>query len=339
MIVSGAFLLLGLLAADVAAEPAGAGVAPLLVVRVASDTGRAMEEAISRLRGEATSVGFEVRVLGANAGDGDSVSPFPSGVEPAAVVTLSRVGEGSARHAVDVTFFERASGRSSSVHLVAQDAPGDPERSDVVVAVRAVEFIRARMADTLARGKITKRVAEPNSAARRAPRVHLGLGAVALASGSGFVPAVAPRIDAGFRPARWLHLGLTAFGLGTRPRLSTSVGGVSIDARYVGVTAAVLGREWHRMRPVFELGGGEHWLVVRGDADDGYLDRTTTLSSPAATAALGLSLRLTPALALDGRAGTLWLRKRARLYAPAENQIASVGRPMGFLELRLVASF
>jgi hypothetical protein len=298
-----------------------------------------MEEAISRLRGEATSVGFEVQVLGSSDGVGASGTSLPSGVEPVAVVTLSRVGAGMMGHAVDVTFLERASGRSSSVHLVAQDSPLDPGRGDVVVAVRAVEFIRARMADTLARRKISKPVVEPASAPPRLRRVHLGLGAVVLTSWSGFGAAIVPSIDVAFRPAPWLGIGLIACGLGTRPHLATAVGGVSIDTRYLGVTASVSGREWHRLQPVFEVGGGTHRLVVRGDADDGYLDQTTSLSSPAATAALGLSLRLTPALALDGRAGTLWLLKQARVYAPADKQVASIGRPVGIFAFRLVARF
>jgi hypothetical protein len=347
VIISGTAILLSLLAADVAgsALPARANTAPVVVVSVPDQPSRAMLEAINRLRGEATSVGFSVRVLEARTTPTDT-GPLeraaPEG-KPAAVVTLSSAVGGVAQHAVDVTFLDWATGKISSVHLAADESAPDPERSDVVVAVRAVEFIRARMADTLARRNATRAPVAakvpPAQPPVRRRRFELGAGVTVLGTWSGFAPAVSPDIEAAYLVMPWLRLGLSAFGFGSRPDLGAALGRVSIDQRYLGATLALVGPDWHRLAPAFALGLGEHWVVVRGNADLPNQGRTVTLSTLGASVGLGLEVRLVPGLALDARVGSLWLRHPAEVFGDASDLLVTLGRPSWFGTLRARASF
>jgi hypothetical protein len=328
--------LLGAAPSSGAASPAGER-AIVLVAVPANATG-AMTEALNRLRGEATAVGFEVRILDAQT-DTPSLTQLEAlsaGLAPAAVVAISHPGEGEhAQHAFDVWFQDRGSGKAQVAHLDAGDVADAPERADVVVAVRAVDFIRARMFDTLAGRRREPPPAPPPPAAGRAERFELAAGLAVLGNPSGFAPSVAPLLAAGYRPTSWLSLGVHAFGFGTQAERSTQVGSVRVGQRFVGAWLGLLAPPWQRLRPMLELGGGEHWTLAGGQGTGGNLGRTKTLASLAFSAVAGLELALLPHLALALRGGTLWLQSRADIFAPAETPQGSLGRPMWFGSLLL----
>ncbi len=336
-----ALVLAGLLQAGVADNTAVESGAPaLVVVTLPANASPAILEALNRLRGEAISEGFEVRLVdpaNAPATSGDGVW---AGLRPAAVVGFGRPNDAHAPHALDVTFLNRSRGKTAIAHLTADDIADEPERADVIIAVRAVDFIRARMFDTLAdrRGEPVPS-ATPTSAPIR--RFYVAAGIVLLGTPAGFAPAFAPRLAAGYRPAGWLRVGATAFGLGSEPYRESTAGRVGLDQRFVGAEVTLLGRVWHRFQPMLEVGGGEYWVAVRGEATAPNVGRTFTLTSPGAAMSVALALDILPALALELRGGALWLQSQVqvRVQGTDDTYLGSLGRPIWFGGVALAATF
>lgn len=303
---------------------------------------RAMTEALHRLRGEAIAVGFEVRILDATT-DTPSLAQLEgisAALGPAAIVAISHPGaDAQAQQAFEVWFQDRASGKAQVAHIDAGDVADAPERADVVIAVRAVDFIRARMFDTLAGRKREPASAPPPVNTGRAVRFELSAGLAVLGNPSGFAPSLAPQLAAGYRPTSWLRAGVATFGLGTAPERSTEGGTVSLRQRFVGASVGLLAPPWHRLRPVLDLGGGWHWVIASGQGEGGYRGVAKTLSSPAFSVQAGLELALFPRLAVELRGGTLWLKERADISAPAGTSLGSLGRPLWLGSLLLGARF
>ena len=339
--------LFGLLHADVAGNPAvveqgETGPPALVVVALPSNANRAILEALNRLRGEAMSVGFEVRFVDA-ATESMTLTQLDGisrGLRSAAVVAFAGP-EGGAQtaHSLDVWFLDRASGKTTVAHLTADDAADAADRGEVVLAVRAVDFIRARMFDTLAGRQVEPTQPAPPPERVRARPSYLAAGMVVLGGTAGFSPALAPQIEVGYRVTDWGRVGATAFGLGTNPSNDGMSGRVSLDPRFVGASLTVFGRVWHRLQPMLEAGAGEFWVRVRGEANSTNVGTTVTLSSPCADLAIGMTVNLLPYLALELRGGTLWLQSQAKIYSTADTYLGSVGRPAWFASARLGARF
>jgi len=314
----------------------------LVVVALPANANHAILEALNRLRGEATSVGFEVRLVDASTESLSLVQldGLSAGLRPAAVVAFSRSEDsGQATHSLDVWFLDRASGKTSVAHLSADRSTDAEDRADVVIAVRAVDFIRARMFDTLASRPVTPAPAPP----RRQQVAHvqsyqLAAGLGVLGGGAGFSPSLAAQIALGYRLTAWLHIGVTVLGLGTEPGRDSEVGRVSLDQRYIGANLALRGRAWRRLQPILELGAGEYWVSAQGTPAPGNVGHSVDLSSPGATTSLGLALTLLPYLALELRAGALWLQSRVRVTA-GDIYLGSVGRPIWLGGAFLAAGF
>lgn len=331
--------MLGFLAAassGAALPPSGADPAVVLVALPAT-ADSAILEALNRLRGEAMSVGFEVRLVDAGTEPAQLDEPGSAlgRLRPAAVVTVVRPDAGEqGTGALDVTFLDRFTGKISVAHFTAGEVADAQERADVVIAVRAVDFIRARMFDTLAGRRAPPPPpppVPPPSPPPPPPRVRrysVAAGLALLDTPSGFAPAVAPRLAIGYWLAEWLRLGIAAEGLGSQPGRQSDAGRVRLDQRFIGVDATFMSRSWHRCRLLFDAGGGEYWVTARGDPTPPYVGRTITLSSPGAMASAGLALGVLPYLSLEVRGGTLWLQNRPRILAPEQVYLGSIGRPL-----------
>jgi hypothetical protein len=335
-------VLFGLLATGATGlSPAAAGAPDLVVVTLPANASPAILEALNRLRGEATSVGFEVRLVdaatlpAATATDGSAFA----GLRAAAVVGFARAGDTGAPHSLDVTFVDRGSGKISVAHLTADDVGDAPERADVIIAVRAVDFIRARMFDTLADRRVEPTSTPPAPAPPPARRFHLAGGMALLGTPTGFSPAVAAHLALGYQVASWLRLGASAFGLGSEPQLSTTGGRVRLDQRFLGAGATALLPAWHHVQPMFDVAGGEYWIVVRGDATPPLNGQAQTLSSPGLLAEVGLAIGLLPALALELRGGSLWLQSEVHVQGTPDVALGRLGRPLWLGGATLAASF
>jgi hypothetical protein len=335
------FVWLGLLQAGAAASPAPQGGAAIVVVALPARTDAAMLEALHRLRGEATSVGFEVELVSPPS---DTLSPSQleglwAASHPAAVVTFARA-EGAGSPALDVTFQERASGKVSVAHVTAADVAEGAERADVIVAVRAVDFIRARMFDTLAgrRPEPPPPPPSPPAPVRAVNRFEVAPGLVLLGTPSGFGPGLAPRLALGWRATPWLRIGASAAGLGTAPGRDSALGTVSLAQNFVMADVAWLGPVWRRLQPMVALSGGGYWVIVRGEAASGSVGRTLTRSSLAGALTAGVAITLHRWLACELAGGTLWLRRPVSVQTELED-LGSLGRPLWFGTAALVARF
>jgi hypothetical protein len=341
--------LLGLLQVDVAGNAAAvergeSGPPALVVVALPANANRAILEALNRLRGEATSVGFEVRFV-----DGATESMtlaqldgLSRGLRSAALVAFAGPeGRAQTAHSLDVWFMDRASGKTSVAHLTADEYADAGDRGEVVLAVRAVDFIRARMFDTLAGLQIESPRREPPLQSSAVRRTYLAAGLGVLGGAASFSPALTPQIEVGYRWTDWGRVGANAFGFGTSPHNDGNSGRVSLNPRFIGASLTVFGRPWHRLQPALEVGGGEFWISVRGEAQSANVGQgqTSTLSSPGANLSVGLAVNILPYLTLELRGGTLWLQSKALIYSTGDTYLGSMGRPMWLGSARLGTSF
>ncbi|GEM_PF-1454290 len=328
-----------LLAVALPPGAAGEGAAPdsggaVIAVAIPEGQNSAMQEALNRLRGEALSVGFEVRFIHADipltpAAQLETLAPGP---RTAAVVVFANTVDATPPevpvHQLDVWFLDRASGKTSVAHLHVSDEEMD--RADVVLAVRAVDFIRARMFDTLANRLAT--AAPPPSPAppRPAPtardRVSVAGGLAVLATSSGFSPSLLPYIEAGYQLRSWVRATVSALGLGTRPTLQAQEGLVRVDQSFIGLGLTFTHWHWWRFLPHAELGAGAYHLVAEGIANSGFQGQRMTAWALGGRAALGVTASLSRHFFFDVAAGSLWLMPEPRLYS-LTTFVASTGRP------------
>jgi len=326
--------LIGLLSAT----PAGVAIdgdssAALVVVALPANANHAILEALNRLRGEATSVGFDVRLVDART---ETVSPnhlegLGEGLRPAAVVAFSGSQSGEhPGHSLDVLFLDRATGKTSIEHFSVEKDEEADDRAEVIVAVRAVDFIRARMLDALVGRAAAPRPAEAPRSIPGHPVAYAAVGLAVLGTFSGFLPSVMPKIEIAYQPVAWIRVGASGFGLGTRPSARSVAGEVDLDQRYVGGSVTGLSPAWRQLRLALEIGGGAYWMRVRGTAKSPNPSSTDRLWSGAMVSSLGLSSAVAGHLLLDVRGGMLWLQQEARIRGTETESLGNVGRPSWF---------
>jgi hypothetical protein len=337
--------LVGLLQADLVGQAAVAergesGSPALVVVALPVGANRAILEALNRLRGEAISVGFEVRFVDA-ATESMTLAQL-DGLSPRSAAVVAFAGpEGGAKtaHSLDVWFLDRASGRTSVAHLTTEEYADAADRREVILAVRAVDFIRARMFDTLAGRQVEPARPEATPERWRVRRGYVGAGVSVLGGTSGFSPSLAPQIEVGYRWAEWGRIGITAFGFGTQAKNDGGNWRVNLDPRFVGASLTLLGGAWRRLQPVLEVGAGQFWVRLRGEAQALGPSATDTKSSLGANVAIGMTVNILPYLALELRGGTLWLQSQVKVNLTADTYLGTMGRPAWFGSARLGIGF
>jgi hypothetical protein len=306
----------------------------VIAVAIPEGQNSAMQEALNRLRGEALSVGFEVRFIRVDTPPTPAVQleTLAPGPRTAAVVVFANTAAATPPdgpvHQLDVWFLDRSSGKTSVAHLHVSDEEMD--RADVVLAVRAVDFIRARMFDTLANRLAT--AAPPPSPAPPQPapalrdRVFLAGGLAVLGTFSGFSPSLLPYIEAGYQLRSWVRATVSASGLGTRPTLQAQEGTVRIDQSFIGLGLTFTRWHWWRFSPHAEVAAGPYRVVAEGIANSDFQGRRIAAWALGGRAALGVTASLSRHFFLDFTAGTLWLTPEPRLYS-VSTLVASTGRP------------
>jgi hypothetical protein len=303
----------------------------VIAVAIPEGQNSAMQEALNRLRGEALSVGFEVRFIHADTPDTPAaqLETLAPGPRTAAVVVFANQADATSAapgsRQLDVWFLDRSSGKTSVAHLHVSDEEMD--RADVVIAVRAVDFIRARMFDTLAyRLATAARRPSPPRAPAIQDRSFVAGGLAVLGTVSGFAPSLQPYVEAGYQLRSWVRATASAFGLGTRPELQTQAGIVRIDQRFIGLGLTFTRWQWWRLFPHAELGGGAYQVVAEGIADAGFHGQRITAWSLGGRTSVGVTASLSRHFFFDVAAGTLWLMPEPRLYS-LSTFVASTGLP------------
>jgi hypothetical protein len=316
------------------ADPSTSPRSSVIAVIVPSPANSPMVDALTRLRGEAVSVGFEIRLVESSAG----VEPLGQldivarEIRPAAVVALvgnpdAERPEGASIEAIDVWFLDRTTGKTSVGHLSVDEAAGD--RADLVLAVRVVDFIRARMFDSLVRNQaLTREKRGPAAAHAPVGRRYLALGLLSTGSFAGFSPAYLPYLEIGYGFRPWLRLSLGAAGFGTQPRKVTfpTAGSAMLDEVLGTLSVSLVAPAWWRLLPYVRTGPSLFHLAVHGDGDSGYLGHDTEAWSPGWFIAAGFEVVLVAHVVFQVSGGALWLLHEPQVFIDG-NEVARTGRP------------
>jgi hypothetical protein len=266
-------------------------------------------EALSRLRGELLSVGFEVKLVNRAEGhvpnDPDSrawLEEIGAGGRTEAVIDV--VGD-SAPVAVDIWVLERSPRRWAVSRVTHEpNTRNAPER----LAIRAVEVLRstflanemeARQRHDESRATVPPDEFDSPPEHRRTFGVEVG--AAALTSLDGVGPALLPtlRLDWEVRP--WLVAQAALAGLGSRPTVATTAGHARVAQQYGILGGCFRFRPDQRVWPFFALSAGVLHTAVEGQAESprqGHIeDRWSFLLDGGLGAGLHLQDRYTLTLA------------------------------------------
>jgi hypothetical protein len=327
-------LLQGVTGPALSTDTSAASRSSVIAVIVPSAANVQMVDALTRLRGEAVSVGFEIRLVESSAGMEPlgQLESVAREIGPAAVVALvgkpdAEQPEGASIEAIDVWFLDRTTGKTSVGHLSVEEAAGD--RADLVLAVRVVDFIRARMFDSLVRTQaLTREKRHPVAAPVAVGRRHLAFGLLGTGSFSGVSAAYLPYLEIGYGFRHWIRLALGAGGFGTQPhnvRVSTA-GSATLDEQLGVVSVTLMAPAWWRLAPYVQTGPALFHVAVHGDGDSGYLGHDRLAWSPGWLASAGLEVVFFPHVVLQLSGGALLLLHEPQVFI-AGVEVASTGRP------------
>jgi hypothetical protein len=339
-------LLQGVAGPSPSADTSAASHSYVIAVIVPSAANSQMVDALTRLRGEAVSVGFEIRLVESAAGlePLGQLEVVAREIMPAAVVALvgnrdAEQPDGASIEAIDVWFLDRTTGKTSVGHLSVEEAAGD--RADLVLAVRVVDFIRARMFDSLVRNQAPNREKRSPPAAHAAVgRRHLALGLLSTGSFAGFSRAYLPYVEIGYGVRPWLRLAVGAGGLGTQPsEVSLAGSGSATLDEFLGmVSLSLVAPTWWRLAPYVQTGPSLFHVAVHGEGESGYLGHNPTAWSPGWFVSGGVEVVFVPHVVLRVSGGALLLLVEPQVYV-ADKEVARTGRPAWLGSALLVATF
>jgi hypothetical protein len=308
-----------------------------IVVLVPTAATPTLRDALGRLRGEAESVGFAMQLVesGEYANPTARMQEIAATDSPAAVVALVEREQADTLGAIDVWFLDCATGGSSLGHLLVESDAGD--RAELLLAVRVVDFIRARMFDSLVRS---------SAKAQRKPLLHheplgrhfVAVGFGATGSFSGLPTSFMPSIEAGLGLRPWLKLSIRAQGFGSKPRRENRMGSATIDEKLILLSANLRGRAWWRFFPSADLGVSALFLSGHGEGRPGYLGHDQSAWSQGLFATVGGGVVLGPHLQLLIAGGATMLRREAIIYVN-DSEVARTGRPAWLGNVALGVSF
>jgi len=359
----------------------GLAIATLLLVTAGSRAGRAAEGArttpagsrrvllvttdpageiapvvVSRLRGELRAARFDMDVttIAADAPRRGSVEEMAAHEGVTAALGIFVGGD-----RVEMWAADAAAGRTLMQNLPLD--PGATDRRATIVAVKAVDLLKATLAEIWSAPAAALDAAPPQgelpapapapeaTAVAPAPpvdedelatpaRLMIAVGAGWLQAGaaSGWAPtaAIAAAIGAGRFAAR-----LTVSALGASADVIRPAVGSAQLTQQLGLAELVLrSGVWHRLRGVLALGAGAHHLSVTGRGEAGFAGVDSSIWSLATTLGVGVTLDLSPHLMLT-------LDARAIENLPATDvhidgaPAAHVGRPIVWLALAAGVKF
>jgi hypothetical protein len=323
--------------------------AKVLIMRPASASA-AVEETVSRLRGEVLSLGLEVAIAVRPAGLGANAADVPAWVnhlaperQTDAVIDLV---DDAAPATIDIWVVDRRSGRPEVSRVAwGPDMDDAPER----LAIRAVEALRSRLVELdLATGRAPAVTVgpEPTTTLTRSPpasdaessggQIDLQAGAALLTSVDGVGPALMPVVRLGWAAHSWLVLQGTFAGFGSRPTISSAAGSASVAQSYAVVGGCACAQSVHALQPYLALSAGALHTTIEGQADTPADAHVVTRWSFLMEATLGARFRL------PGRYHVT-LAAHAQVAAPyvaihfVDTLVATSGRPNLLLSLTVGA--
>jgi len=297
----------------------------------------ALRDGLSRLRGEAESVGFSIRLIEAST-DSEPVGRMrqvAAELSPAAVVALVEPPKGNALAAIDVWFLDGASGKQSVGHLLVENDAGD--RAEQVLAVRVVDFIRARMFDSLVRSS-GKSKSPPSPAPNVSGQHFVAAGLTATGSFAGFPTAYLPELRFGYGLRPWLRVVAAAAAFGSKPLLENKAGSARVDEKWLLLAADLRTPSRWRLFGMANLGVSALFVSFHGKANVGNIVHAPSDWEPGLFGALGAGVVLTPhlQLLLCGGASVLYREPQVMIN---NSDVGRTGAPSWMASSVLAASF
>ncbi len=302
---------------------------------------------LTRLRGELRAARFEMDVatIAADAPRRATVEEMATREGTSAALGIFF---GSGR--VEMWASDASAGRTLMENLPL-DA-GAPDRRATIVAVKAVDLLKATLAEIWSAPPpvsepltpepvivapppppVTVVIDHPvdDAATRRADRFSLSAGGGWLQAGSvsGWAPVIAISTALG---GSGLAARLTLSALGSSTDVTKLEGSAQLTQQIAMAELLLWSRAWHRLRAALAIGAGAHHLSIDGQGAPGFVSRNQSVWSTATGAGASVAWNLHPnlMLALDARAVENWPATTVNLHGA---QIARVGRPIIWVAL------
>jgi hypothetical protein len=327
-------LLLAAASAVASAEPARV----VLVRPGAADP--SIAEALIRIRGELVADGFDVVLADASAASAPRSAEVDVAQQRGSAALIGMSLEPDAQ-AAELWVVDRLTSKTLTRRI---DIRGEPRaRMAEVLAVRAVELLRASLLELLMASRRSAEGASPppvasdarRHASRWAERSLDGarrstwgveLGGALLASPGGVGPALLSVGRLRFAPLRPFQARLSLAGLGTAPRVDGPQGSATVAQRLALVEFAVLPWPDLRVRPMLSAGAGVLHASVDGEAAWPYRGVHSARWAFSADAGLGAEIELVRGLDISVE-GHVLVAEPYPVVRFLNDEVASGARP------------
>lgn len=284
------------------AAPARAASGRIAVVAVTPNN-HAVALALLRIQGELVAEGFDV-VLDSVPGDQPTLDLAAAAERSDALAAIGLRYDADAQE-VELRIVDRLTSK-----VLVRRAPlrgTQDSHAAEVLAVRAVDLLRASLLELLSRPRVappplapalqSQRARAANFARRALPSdarhgFSLELGAGLLASVSGVGPAVLPVVRAQHRLFAPLSLRIGAAGLGSEPRVRATQASARVGQDLGELGLVLTMGSWPRVSLTSSLAAGLLYTSVEGQAEWPYRARRGALWSAMLDAGVGLDLLL-----------------------------------------------
>jgi hypothetical protein len=288
-------------------------------------------EAVTRIQGELTSVGFEVTVL-VRSGQADPRREVEVAAREQGADAALSIVDTAEEHTADVWIADRLTGKTVVKHL---EVSGADARASAALAVQVVELLRGSLLDLLfrrsgsgvpeapRRPEVTKWV---EGLADQTAWLGLEVGPAVLDSFAGIGPSVMAEVRVGYRlDASWVGRVSIALPI-TRPQVGTALGNATVGQSLSLLELVHVFRPGAVLRPTVSAGAGAYRVEVGGSGLGPYVGRSEGFWGAAADVGLGVALRLGQHIAVSAEThGTLMFPYPA--IQLADTEVGHVGRP------------
>jgi hypothetical protein len=288
-------------------------------------------EAVTRIQGELTSVGFVVGIL-VRSGQPDPRREVESAAREQGADAALSIVDTTEEHTADVWIADRLTGKTVVKHL---EVSGSDARASTALAVQVVELLRGSLLDLMFR-RTGANVPDPphrpevtrwiQGLGDRTMSVGLEAGPAVMDSFSGVGPALMASLRVGYRfDPSWVARVSFALPV-TRPQVASELGNATVGQALSLIEAVHVFREGATFRPMASLGFGAYRVDIGGSGFGPYVGRSDGFWGAAADVGLGAALQLGSHVGVSAEAhGALMFPYPAIQLANAE--VGHVGRP------------
>jgi hypothetical protein len=288
-------------------------------------------EAVTRIQGELTSVGFVVTVLVRNGQPDPRAEVEAAAREQRADAALSIV-DTAAEHSADVWIADHLTGKTVVKHL---EVSAHDTRASAALAVQVVELLRGSLLDLLFQRsgagvpdpphhpEVTRWVRDITEPA---PSFGLEAGPAVLDSFSGVGPSLMVDLRVGYSlDASWVARVSIALPV-MRPRVETDVGNATVGQAISLAEVVHVFRPGSMLRPTVSAGAGAYRVDIGGSGLGTYVGRSDGFWGVAADLGLGAALQLGSHWGLSAEVHGTFMFPYPSIQL-ANTEVGRVGRP------------